>query len=168
MARAWGQVLGWWHTRDTPTRWPAERHVWGNLDQRARWLDRLAEHARKCGWDCREGSDWDTHDLEVRGPGPYRVYLDSVAEERLEKGWFQVRFRVKARIKSLAILHFAGLLALLPAFAAMPRLLPLAVPVVVMLRALVRARAGMTEAVSQLAMECAEGMGMVSAEGYRC
>jgi glycosyltransferase involved in cell wall biosynthesis len=168
LARAYGQGLGWWATRGMPVRWPAEQCVWGNLEQRDRWLERLAEHTRRCGWDCREGSVWGTHDLEVQGPGPYRVYLRSVAEERLEKGWFHVRFRVMARIKPAAVLHLAGLLAILPAFVAMPQLLPLAVPVVVMLRALVRAKAGMTAAVSQLAMECAEAMGMPNAEGYRC
>ena len=60
----------------------------GNLEQ-ARTLARPLGGARGgAGGDCREaGSHWDTHDLEVRGPGPYRVYLRSVAE-RLEKGWF--------------------------------------------------------------------------------
>jgi GT2 family glycosyltransferase len=168
LARAYGQVRGWWASRGMAVRWPPEQCVWGNLEQRDRWLHRLAEHTKRCGWDCREGSDWSTHDLEVQGPGPYRIYLQSVAEERLEKGWFQVRFRIMARIKPAAVLLFAGLLTTLPAFVAMPRLLPLAVPVGMMLRALVRAKPGMTAAVSQLAMECAEAMGMPNAEGYRC
>jgi GT2 family glycosyltransferase len=168
LARAWGQVLGWWDTRGTPTRWPAERTVWGNLDQRDRWLHRLAEHARRCGWDCREGSDWDEHDLEVQGPGPYRLHLRSVAEERLEKGWFQVRLRVTARSKPAAVLFSAGLLATLPIFVAVPELLPLAIPIIIALRTLLRAKEGMIAGISQLAMECAEAMGMPDAEGYRC
>ena len=168
MARAWGQVLGGWRTRGAPALWLPEQCVWGNLEQRERWLDRLAEHARRCGWDCREGSHWDTHDLEVRGPGPYRVYLRSVAEERLEKGWFHVRFRVTARSKPSAVLLSAGLLATLPVFVAVPELLPLAVPIVLTLRTLFKAKEGMNSAIAQLAMECAEAMGMPNAEGYRC
>jgi hypothetical protein len=168
MARAWGQVLGWWHTRGTGALWPAEQCVWGNLEQRDRWLDRLIEHARQCGWDCREGSRWGMYDLEVGGPGPYRVYLSSVAEERLEKGWFHLRFRVTARSKPSAILLSAGLLATLPVFVAVPELLPLAVPIVLMLRTLLKAKEGMTAAIAQLAMECADAMGMPDAKGYRC
>src|SRR5262249_13230757 len=137
-------------------------------DQRDRWLNRLAEHARRCGWDCREGTAWDAHDLELRGPGPYRVYLCSVAEERLEDGWYHVRFRVSARSKPSAVLLGAGLLATLPVFVGVPELLPLAVPIGLMLRTLLRAREGMTAAISQLAMECAQAMGMPDAEGYRC
>jgi GT2 family glycosyltransferase len=168
LARAWGQVLGRWRTRGTPSRWPAEMCVWGNLEQRERWLDRLVEHARRCGWDCRPGCDWGTYDLEVLGPGPYRVYLRSVAEERLEKGWFHVRFRVTARSKPSAILLGAGLLSTLPAFIAMPELLPLFAPIALLLRTLFKAKRGMTTAISQLAMECAEAMGMPNAEGYQC
>lgn len=167
LARAWGQVLGWWRTRQLPASWPAEQLVWGNLEQRDRWLTRLAEHARRCGWDCREGSDWDDHDLEIHGPGPYRVYLRSVAEEVLEKGWFHVRFRVTTRSKPTAVLLAAGLLATLPVFFAVPALVPLAAPILMTLRTLLRARSGMMEALSQLALECAEGMGMPNAKGYR-
>jgi hypothetical protein len=79
-----------------------------------------------------------------------------------------VRFRVKARIKPLAILINVALLSTLPIFVLVPRLLPLAVPVVVLLRIQWKARANMTTAISQLAMECAEAIGMPSAEGYRC
>jgi GT2 family glycosyltransferase len=168
LARAYGQVLGWWKTRGTPRRWPAEQVIWGNLDQRERWLDRLAEHLRRCGWDCREGSDWDSHDLEIPGPGPRRAYLRSVAEEGLEKGWFQVRFRITTRMKPLAVLHTAALLATLPVFVLMPQWSPLALPVALMLRTLMRSEASVTEAISQLAMECAEAMGMPDAKGYRC
>src|SRR5258708_34641927 len=55
LARACGQVLGWWKTRGTPRGWPAEQCIWGNLEQRERWLDRLAEPIRRRGWACREG-----------------------------------------------------------------------------------------------------------------
>lgn len=168
LARAWGQVAGWWDTRRTPAKWPVEQHVWGNLEQRERWLSRLAEHARRCGWDCREGGEWDSYDLRVAGPGPYRVDLCSVAEEELEKGWFQVRYRVKARVKPSAICLGAGLMLFLPVYWAVPQLLPLAIPIGVMLRTLVWARSGMESALSQLALECAEGLDMPNAEGYRC
>ena len=168
LARAWGQLGGWWDTRRTPTKWPVEHHVWGNLEQRERWLGRLAEHARRCGWDCREGGEWDSYDLRITGPGPYYVDLLSVAEERLEKGWFQVRYRVNARIKPLAIVIAAGLLAVLLGCCAVPQLLPLAIPVGIMLRTTLCAGSWMEAAFSQLALECAEGLDMPSAEGYRC
>jgi glycosyltransferase involved in cell wall biosynthesis len=168
LARAYGQLLGWWKTRGTPSRWTAEQTVWGNLDLRERWLDRLSEHIRRCGWDCRQAGEWDSHDLEVPGPGPRRAYLSSVAEERLEKGWFQIRFRITTRMKPQALVLTAALLATLPLFALLPEWSPLAIPTGVMLRALMRSEAGMTEAMSQLAMECAEAMGMPDAKGYRC
>jgi GT2 family glycosyltransferase len=168
VVRAAGQVLGSWETRGRHERWPAEQHVWGNMEQRERWLHRLADHIRCCGWKCREGCAWGPHDLEVLGPGPRKLYLSSVTEERLDKGWFQLRFRVTSRIKPTAVLLIAGLLSTAPAFGLMPHLLPLALPLLVALHTLLRAKAGMTAAISQLAMQSAQAMGMTDAKGYRC
>jgi O-antigen biosynthesis protein len=167
-ARAYGQVLGWLASRKGARAWPAEQTFWGNLGQRERWLERLAAHARRCGWACSEGCPWGAEDLVIHGPGPYRVSLRSVAEERLEKGWFQIRYRVRARIKPSAVLSIAALAAALPAFVLAPEALPLAGPALILLRTLLRGKGAMTAALSQLAMECAEGMGLPSAEGYRC
>jgi glycosyltransferase involved in cell wall biosynthesis len=168
LCRAHGQIAGWWSSRAAPYRWPAEQTVWGNMEKRDRWLDRLARHARWCGWDCEVGCHWSTHDLEIRRPGPCRVYLRSVTEERLEKGWLQVRFRVIARIKPWAAVLIVGLTTTLPVFVAVPRLLPLALPAGLVLRALLLAKSSMITALVQLAMECAEAMGMPDARGYRC
>jgi GT2 family glycosyltransferase len=168
LARAYGQLAGWWRSRKSPRHWPTEQTIWGNLDQRERWLNRLAERARQYGWDCQVGCSWGTYDLQMVGPGPCLGFLQSVAEERLEKGWFQVRFRVFARVKPAAAVLTVALLATLPLFAMAPRALPLTLPLAMALRTLLRAKSSMTESFSQLAMESAEAIGMSSAKGYRC
>jgi hypothetical protein len=145
--------------------WPTEQVVWGNLTQREQWLHRLSDHLRRCGWNCRDADDWSDADLEITGPGPCRVELRSVAEERLEKGWYFVRFGLRSRMQGAATLGAALLLVFLACLYRVPTLLPLAVPAIVALWTIARARSRMTAAVSQLAMECAEAMNMPKVEG---
>jgi hypothetical protein len=168
LARAYGQIAGWWRSPRTARRWPAEQTIWANLNEREFWLNRLVDHARRCGWDCRVDCHWSTYDLQVLGPGPCRAYLRSVAEECLEKSWFQVRFRVLVRVKPWAVLLTTLLLVTLPLFLLYPRSLPLMLPTAVLLRTLLVAKSTMASAMAQLAMECAEASGLPSAEGYRC
>jgi hypothetical protein len=161
LARAAGRFKGWRNARkQTFCDFHAEQKLWGNLSQREAWLDRLVEHLNDCGWAARAGGEWDRGDVLIDGPGPYRLHLTSVAEERLEKGYFFVRYRVEPTVKPSAVLLTAGLLALLAVIALKPFLLPLAVPLLIVLRVLAGARRAMTRAVSQLAVEIARARRM--------
>jgi hypothetical protein len=164
-ARAVGRVIGMLARSNARHEWPTEQVVWGNLTQREQWLHRLSDHVRRCGWNCRDADDWSDADLEITGPGPCRVELRSVAEERLEKGWYFVRFGLRSRMQGAATLGAALLLVFLACLYRVPTLLPLAVPAIVALWTIARARSRMTAAVSQLAMECAEAMNMPKVEG---
>jgi glycosyltransferase involved in cell wall biosynthesis len=163
LARAWGHVVGWWKTRGS-LQYPADQRVWGNLSQREIWLHRLEQHLRDCGWACRPSSDWDTADLDVLGPGPYRLQLCSVYEDDVEHGRHFVRFRVTTRGKRWLPLVWLAIVAAVPAFVVAPTLLPLAAPLGVLAFALAQSRRYMQSAVSQLALECGEPFGMTRAE----
>ena len=134
----------------------------------AKWSRRLATTRSRSASEAQIGSAGGL--LAVRPEGPaasspsaasVRLVTDAAAPRIL-------RFRVTARIKPLAFLINVALLSTLPAFVAMPQLLPLAVPVLVLLRIQLGAKAAMMEAIAQLAMECAEALGMPNAKGYRC
>jgi glycosyltransferase involved in cell wall biosynthesis len=163
LARAWGPVVGWWATRGWRP-YLVEQRVYGNLAQREVWLERLERHLLDCGWACRPSSDWDTADLDVLGPGPYRLQLCSVYEDDVEHGRHFVRFRVTARAKRWLPLVWLAMAAAVPAFVLAPTLLPLAAPLGVLAWALARCKRYMQSAVSQLATECAEPLGMIKAE----
>lgn len=158
LSRAAGRLKGWWHGKLRGERFdfPAEQKLWGNLSQRDRWLERLVSHARACGWRADAGDDWADADVVVSGPGPCRVELRSVAEERLEKNYYFVRYRVAARLKPSAVLLGLGLLGAFAAVATRPALWPLAVPLLAVLRVMSAAPRVMTAAVSQMALEIAE------------
>jgi hypothetical protein len=161
LARAAGRFKGWRRTRkEACGDFPAEQKLWGNLAQRQAWLDRLVEHLNDCGWAARAGGEWDRGDILIDGPGPHRLRLTSVAEERLEKGYFFVRYRVESAVKPSAVLLTAGLLAIVAVIALKPFLLPLAVPILIVLRVLAGARRAMTAAVLQLALEIAQARRM--------
>lgn len=163
LARAWGHVVGWWRTRGWP-QYPVVDRVYGNLSQREIWLERLERHLRDCGWASRPSSDWDSADLDVLGPGPHRVQLCSLYEDDVEHGQHYVRFRVTARAKHWLPLVWLAIAATVPAFVIAPTLLPLALPVLLAAWALARAKRSMQSAVSQLASECAEPLGMIRVE----
>jgi hypothetical protein len=163
LARAWGHVVGWWKTRGSP-QYPADQRIYGNLAQREMWLERLERHLRDCGWACRPSSDWDAADLDILGPGPYRLQLCSVYEDDVEHGLHFVRFRVTTRAKRWLPAVGLAIAAAVPALALAPTLLPLAAPLGVLAWALVRTRRYMQSAVSQLALECAEPLGMIKAD----
>lgn len=164
LARACGRIRGWWHTRRKVAGFRAEQRLWGNLAQRERWLEQLATHLRACGWVCQPTCDWGDADLDILGPGPYRLQLCSVYEEVLEKGAHYVRYRVTARAKPLVFPLVCGLTAALAALALVPSLLPLAIPLAVVIRCLQGARRTMIESVSQLAQECGRPLGMTCVE----
>lgn len=164
LARAQGRIRGWWQTRGADCHFPAEQRLYGNLAQREQWLESLQRHLGDCGWICRPTCEWGEADLDVLGPGPYRLQLCSLYEEILEKGAHYVRYRVTARPRPF-VWPLAGILAaLLASLCAAPYLLPLAAPLTIALRCLLTAKRGMIEAVSQLAEECGKPLGMVRVE----
>lgn len=154
-ARAAGRFRGLRRGRRETFDFPAEQKLWGNLSQRDAWLERLVRHLNDCGWAARAGGDWDGGDILIEGPGPHRLRITSVAEERLEKGYFFVRYRVESRLKPSAAVVSTALAALLALVALKPFLLPLAIPLLILLRVQAGARRAMTAAVSQLALEIA-------------
>ena len=163
LARAWGHTVGAWRTRGSPPI-PSVRRLYGNLVQRETWLTRLERHAQDCGWSCQPSSDWDVADLDILGPGPYRLQLCSVYEDDVEHGRHFVRYRVTARPKRWPPFAWLAMASALPVFFWAPTLLPLALPLVVLMRAMAGVKRYMQSAISQLAAECAEPLGMIEAE----
>jgi cellulose synthase/poly-beta-1,6-N-acetylglucosamine synthase-like glycosyltransferase len=160
LARALGRLRGARAARRSPFRFPAVRRLWGNLPQRDVWLRRLERSLKTCNWVCRPTSPWGEADLDVLGPGPCTLQIRSVHEENLARGEHFVRYRVTARWKPWALLLMGALLLAVPAFFRFPFLLPLAAPLGVLFARLIGARRATTEAVSQLATECGEALGM--------
>ena len=156
LARARGRFKGWWRTRHNRSDWPREQKLWGNISQRHQWLERLIDHLRSCGWSCEPACEWSDADVVVHGPGPSRVYLTSVAEERLEKNYYFVRYRVRSRPKLSAIAASIAACIGLGAILLKPLLLPLAVPLSITLIVLLRGPRRMERAALQLALEIAE------------
>jgi len=166
IARAVGRVQGRWRLRKDPLEFPADELLAGDLTKRDLWLHRLLEHMKSCGWIARAGSEWDEADIEVLGPGPYRLKLTSVYEEHLEHGRHYVRYRVATKMKPQAPLVVAGLMAALIGITQALYLAPLAIPITVILVRYVRGRKLMLAAVSQMAMECGWPIGMPKTSYY--
>jgi hypothetical protein len=165
-ARAWGRLKGWWLLRQERIVHPAANQLYGNLTQRDTWLRRLEEQLRNCGWISKSNSDWDDYDLEVKGPGPVRLRLISVYEEDLERAQHYVRYRVETHWK-LSYLPKGILLAgLFGLCLSKVYLLPLAFVFAFGLFRLAHARRIQSAALSQLAMECAEPLGMVPVKNF--
>jgi hypothetical protein len=163
LARAAGRIQGMWHLRKGRWEYPDTELLYGNLEKRERWLERLLAHMKSCGWIARPCSGWDDGDIEVLGPGPHRLKLTSVYEDVLERGEHYVRFRITVANKRYAPWLVAGLMGILVAITQALYLAPLALPVLVMLYHVVRARKTMMQAVSQMAMDCGWPIGMPKA-----
>jgi glycosyltransferase involved in cell wall biosynthesis len=160
LARTWGRLQGTRKLRKEPPLFPDTDLLYGNLDKRERWLQRLLVHLKSCGWIARPGNEWDDCDLEILGPGPHRLKLTSVYEEVLERAQHYVRFRVTVQTKPHAPLVVAALMAMLIGLTQALYLAPLAVPIAFVLRRYVAARKTMVAAVSQMAMDCGWPLGM--------
>jgi cellulose synthase/poly-beta-1,6-N-acetylglucosamine synthase-like glycosyltransferase len=166
VSRTLGRIKGRWHLRKKPWSFPDTDLLEGDLVKRDVWLKRLLTHMRSCGWVARPCSEWDDADIEVLGPGPYRLKLGSVYEEDLQRALHNVRYRVTARMKPQAPLTVAALMAALVGITQALYLAPLALPIIVVLWRYVGARKKMTQAVSQMAMECGWPVGMPKAKVY--
>ncbi len=166
LARSAGRVKGRWRLRKTQSPFLETGLLYGNLAKRDVWLRHLLAHMRSCGWMARACNEWDDADIEVLGPGPYRLKLSSVYEEILEHASHYIRYRVEVRMKPQAPLMVAFLMALLVGLTQVLYLAPMAIPIVAVLRRYVQARKTMTQAVSQMAMECGWPIGMPKATKY--
>lgn len=164
VARAWGRLKGWWSLRGRRIQYAASQQVYGNLTQRDTWLRHLQEHLRACGWISKVNDDWDDFDLEVAGPGPVRLRLTSVYEEDLERAQHFVRYRVVARWKASFFVQLGALLTLLALCLTQLYLWPVAIPLGLGIIRLLRAREFQTRALAQLAVECAEPLGMIAVQ----
>jgi cellulose synthase/poly-beta-1,6-N-acetylglucosamine synthase-like glycosyltransferase len=160
LTRMFGFARGWWKTRNQRLELKATYRVWGNMAQRSVWLEHLQEYLASCGWRCRPSHEWDNADIDVLGPGPYRLQFSSVYEERLERGFHMVRFRLTTRPKPILFLLWIIVGILLAAITLQPYLFPFVIPIGIVLLGLLRARRHMLSAISQLALECAESLGM--------
>jgi glycosyltransferase involved in cell wall biosynthesis len=163
LARGYGRWKGWWAERDLPHTFPPSQRLYGNLLQRSALLDGLQNHLRACGWVSRPADVWSETDLEIPGPGPYRLALTTVYEDDVAHACHYLRYRVTATMKPLTPVVIAGLTLVLVGVCFQPWLLPLAVPVALLLRKFLTARKTMINAVSQLTVEYAEAIGMVKA-----
>lgn len=166
MARTAGRIQGRWRLRRDTFEFPDTDLLQGDLPKRDVWLHRLLLHMKSCGWMVRPCDEWDDADIEVLGPGPCRLKLASVYEEDLERAMHYVRYRVTVKWKPHAPVVVAGLMAVLIALTQALYLAPLAIPITVILVRYVRARKLMTQAVSQMAMECGWPIGMPKAKVY--
>lgn len=160
LARMLGFAHGWWKTRNLQLELKAAYRVWGNMAQRSLWLEHFQEYLTSCGWRCRPSHEWDNADIDILGPGPYRLQFSSVYEERLERGFHMVRFRLATRPKFILFLLWTMVAILLTAIALHPYLFPLIIPIGLFLCRLLRARRHMLSAISQIALECGESLGM--------
>ncbi|MBI3878759.1 MAG: glycosyltransferase [Verrucomicrobia bacterium] len=160
LARARGRISGWFSARKERIEYPAVQRLWGNLEKREEWLNRLLEHLRDCGWVANPACEFSSGDLEVSGPGPCRVEITSLYEEQLEKNYYFVRFRLTARYKPGAWAVMAALAVPLGLACFHWWSLPLALPAAFFLWRHLKARQDMTRAVSQLALEVAEACAM--------
>ena len=164
LARTVGRLQGAWRLRKEPPAFPDTDLLYGNLDQRERWLRRLLDHMESCGWQVRACSEWDDGDLEILGPGPHRLKLTSVYEEVLERAQHYVRYRVTVKTKLYTPVVVAALMAALIGLTQALYLAPLALPIVMVLRRYVQARKNMLQAVSQMAMDAGWPIGMTRAK----
>jgi cellulose synthase/poly-beta-1,6-N-acetylglucosamine synthase-like glycosyltransferase len=164
LARARGRFKGWFGLRGERMSHPASRQFWGNLSQRDRWLGRLETQLRHCGWVARPNNDWEDSDITVEGPGPVRLALSSVYEEDLEHAHHFVRYQISAKWKPWQRVQLGVLIALFGVCLSRFELLPLAAILLFGISRLIRAKAIQTAALSQLALECAEPLGMAPAE----
>lgn len=166
LARTVGRIKGRWELRKRPLEFPDTDLLEGDLAKREIWLRRLLAHMKSCGWMVRPCNEWDDADIEVLGPGPYKLKLCSVYEEDLQRALHYIRYRVTVKMKMQAPLMVGGIMAVLVGITQALYLAPLAFPIVVILRRYVRARKTMTQAVSQMAMECGWPIGMPKAKKY--
>ena len=166
LARSVGRIQGRWALRKSAMDFPDSDLLEGDLEKREVWLRRLLAHMKSCGWVAQPCSEWDDADIEVFGPGPYTLKLCSVYEEDLQRALHQVRYRVTVKMKWQAPIVVGGLMAVLVGMTQALYLAPLALPIVVVLHRYVRARKTMTQAISQMAMECGWPIGMPKAKVY--
>jgi hypothetical protein len=160
LARAWGRCRGWWQLRQSPDRFHASQRLYGNLLQRSQLLEGLQHHLRACGWLGRPAGEWSGHDLEIPGPGPYRLFLTTVYEDDVAHSVHYIRYRITARIKWLTPVFMAvialGLVTILPH----PWLWPLAPPLLLLLGKFLTSKTTMINAISQLTAEYGGAIGM--------
>jgi glycosyltransferase involved in cell wall biosynthesis len=166
LSRFAGRIKGNWHLRKDPLDFPDTDLLEGDLIKREVWMRHMLAHMKSCGWMVRPCGEWDDGDIEVLGPGPYKLKLTSVYEEDLERALHYIRYRVTAKMKLQAPLVVGGLMAALVALTQALYLAPLAVPIVFVLVRYVKARSLMTRAISQMAMECGWPIGMPKAKVY--
>jgi glycosyltransferase involved in cell wall biosynthesis len=153
-ARFRGRIKGALQLWPARRRYPEDQRLWGNIDQRDRWLRLLDKHLRGCGWRCDPSGEWETSDLVIRGPGFYEVRLISVYEEVLHRGFHWVRFRLEGKRRP-SLYVGAALVALgIVLIALAPSLLPLALPLAAFAILLLRSRRHTINAISQAALEC--------------
>lgn len=164
LARFSGRIKGRWELRKKPLDFPATEVLSGDLEKRETWILRMLDHMSSCGWVVRACNEWDDADIEILGPGPYKLKLSSVYEEVLEHSQFYVRYCITAQMKIHAPVVVAGLMGLLIGITQALYLTPLAVPIVFVLIRYVTARNTMTRAISQMATECGWPNGMPKAE----
>jgi O-antigen biosynthesis protein len=164
LARARGRLRGWWAERGTSYRYPASQRLYGNLWQRTQLLEGLQEHLRMCGWVSRPADEWSEHDLEIPGPGPYRLFLTTVYEDDVAHSVHYVRYRITAKMKWIAPVALAGIVLGLAGIAAAPAFLPLAPALFFIGRKFLTAKRAMINAISQLTAEYAGVLGMTKAQ----
>ena len=165
LSRAAGRAAGVWQSRKWGHTFPSSKRLYGNLWTREQWLDHMQVHLKAAGWMVMPSNEWHTTDLEIRGPGPCKAWLSSVYEDDVAHATHYVRYRVTARRKAVPAMIGLTLLATCgTSIFFMPGLAPLALPVVVYLTMLWRAKKQMVSAVSQMAMECGKPLGMTPAQ----
>ncbi|MDB6036299.1 MAG: glycosyl transferase family 2, partial [Verrucomicrobiales bacterium] len=156
-ARAWGRIKGWWKLKQAPPLYSANQRIWGNISQREEWLSRLQLHLERFGWLVRPSCSFDKADLDILGPGPVRLQIESACEENLEKGHHFIRYRVTKKRTAKTFLYFALCTGGLAA-AFLCNLWPLFLPLCIFLLVLLYSELRLTAAISQLAIEAGESL----------
>jgi O-antigen biosynthesis protein len=159
LARVWGRIKGWWELKDEPLLYSPVQRLWGNLSQRDLWLNRLERHLQRFGWTARSACSFDKADIDILGPGPLKLQIESICEENLEKGYHFVRYRVTKKRTLKTYAYFALCISALTAAIACG-LWPLLLPLGIFLLVLIYSEARLAAAISQLAVETGESLGM--------
>ena len=146
-----------------PKRYSNSGCVCGGIEKREQWLELMERNFRTCAWVAEISSDWDEADLNIKGPGPAYADFISTHEMGNQPGEQYLRFRIDAHFKPWAWAVMGLLLVFGTYCLTSLYTMPLLVPIGLLLRSMVWSRRHMIRAVSHLAIECGEAIGMKEA-----
>jgi glycosyltransferase involved in cell wall biosynthesis len=162
-ARLAGRISGWWALKGHPPLYTPCERIWANISQRELWLARLQQLLNRFGWIAGPGCSYGSADIDILGPGPLALQIESTSEENLEKAHHFIRYRVTIKRTVKSFFYIAVCLGgLISAIAC--EIWPLLPPLVIFLLTLVYAEIRVPCAISQLAIEAGDSLDLPRVE----